>query len=62
MMISRIRSAVARAALLTAAVLPLAGCMTVGPDYVPPETDMPDAWSQALTDGRQIRVVPQPKS
>jgi NodT family efflux transporter outer membrane factor (OMF) lipoprotein len=27
------------------------GCATVGPDYVPPESDMPDAWHQELTKG-----------
>jgi NodT family efflux transporter outer membrane factor (OMF) lipoprotein len=34
--------------LLPAGGLP--GC-TVGPDYVPPEPDMPDAWHQALVKG-----------
>jgi NodT family efflux transporter outer membrane factor (OMF) lipoprotein len=27
----------------------LQGCITVGPDYVPPEQPMPDAWHQDLT-------------
>ena len=27
----------------------LQGCITVGPDYVPPEQTMPDAWHQELT-------------
>ena len=27
----------------------MAGCATVGPDYVPPESEMPDAWHQELT-------------
>ena len=29
----------------------LQGCMTVGPDYVPPDPKMPDAWHQELTKG-----------
>ena len=27
------------------------GCITVGPDYLPPEPIMPDAWHQDLTRG-----------
>jgi NodT family efflux transporter outer membrane factor (OMF) lipoprotein len=27
------------------------GCATVGPDYVPPESEMPDAWHQEITKG-----------
>ena len=33
------------AALVAAALGPLAGCTAVGPDYEPPETDVPAAWS-----------------
>lgn len=42
----------ARGCLLVLALLTLgaAGC-TVGPDYVPPDTEMPDAWHQELTEG-----------
>ncbi|MHC4592995.1 MAG: TolC family protein, partial [Planctomycetota bacterium] len=29
----------------------LPACTVVGPDYVPPETQMPDAWHQSLTRG-----------
>lgn len=29
----------------------LQGCVTVGPDYTPPEPEMPDAWVQAATEG-----------
>ncbi len=30
------------------AVLALSGCASVGPDYVPPETEVPDQWQQDL--------------
>jgi outer membrane protein, multidrug efflux system len=36
--------------LLLAALLLLQGCM-VGPDYVPPDTQMPDRWNQELSQG-----------
>jgi NodT family efflux transporter outer membrane factor (OMF) lipoprotein len=29
----------------------LPACYTVGPDYVPPEPDLPDAWHEAATEG-----------
>ena len=35
--------------LIVGAVLALSGC-AVGPDYEPPETEMPDQWQQALAD------------
>ncbi len=28
----------------------LNGCISVGPDYEPPETAMPDAWHEAVLD------------
>jgi NodT family efflux transporter outer membrane factor (OMF) lipoprotein len=47
----RISRATARpAAGLVSALLLLQGCM-VGPDYVPPDTQMPDRWSQELSEG-----------
>ena len=33
---------------LTLAVLYLSGCISVGPDYEPPEVRVPDAWHQAV--------------
>jgi multidrug efflux system outer membrane protein len=36
--------------LLVPALLLLQGCL-VGPDYVPPDTRMPDRWSQELSEG-----------
>ncbi len=47
------RSVGARSTVVALAVLWLGmvpGC-TVGPDYTPPETEMPDAWNQELTRG-----------
>ena len=47
------RSVGTRSIALVLAVLCLGfvlGC-TVGPDYTPPETEMPDAWNQELTKG-----------
>ena len=32
------------------AVLTLSGCAAVGPDYEPPETEVPDQWQQVLAD------------
>jgi len=32
------------------AVLALSGCATVGPDYEPPETEVPDQWQQSLAE------------
>ncbi|MHC4924727.1 MAG: efflux transporter outer membrane subunit [Planctomycetota bacterium] len=37
--------------------LPLAGCLTVGPDYKPPELDAPDAWHQDLAEPLQTAHV-----
>ena len=34
--------------LMFGAVLSLSGCAAVGPDYEPPETEVPDAWQQDL--------------
>ena len=31
-------------------ILPFSGCITVGPDYIPPETDIPVKWSSALSE------------
>jgi NodT family efflux transporter outer membrane factor (OMF) lipoprotein len=31
--------------------LALSGCITVGPDYAPPEPDVPDRWHQELAEG-----------
>ena len=45
-----IRTTVRPAAGLVSALLLLQGCM-VGPDYVPPDTQMPDRWSQELSEG-----------
>ena len=39
------------AAALAALCLGLTLGCKVGPDYVPPETEMPDAWNQELTEG-----------
>ncbi len=39
-----------RAGGMVAALLLLQGCM-VGPDYLPPDTRMPDRWSQELSEG-----------
>ena len=36
--------------LVFGAVLALSGCAAVGPDYEPPETEVPDQWQQALAD------------
>ncbi len=43
--------AVALAMTLALALTQLSGCMRVGPDYEPPESDVPDVWSQELTEG-----------
>ncbi len=42
-------SAIRRTAILLIAATGLAGCMTVGPDYRPPEAAVPDAWTEVLT-------------
>jgi outer membrane protein, multidrug efflux system len=46
----RIRTALRCPGLLVPALLVLQGCL-VGPDYVPPDTQMPDRWSQELSEG-----------
>ncbi|MDJ0784115.1 MAG: efflux transporter outer membrane subunit [Desulfosarcinaceae bacterium] len=33
------------------ALLMMVGCAAVGPDFVPPDTDLPDGWQTALRDG-----------
>ena len=45
-----IGTAMRPAPCLASALLLLQGCM-VGPDYVPPDTEMPDRWSQELSEG-----------
>jgi NodT family efflux transporter outer membrane factor (OMF) lipoprotein len=45
-----VRTTARPAAGLVSALLLLQGCM-VGPDYVPPDTQMPDRWSQELSEG-----------
>ncbi len=35
----------------SALILLLAGCVTVGPDYEPPEDPVPDLWHQDLVAG-----------
>ena len=35
----------------------LAGCAAVGPDYVAPETDVPDGWSQGMDEGLSTAPV-----
>jgi multidrug efflux system outer membrane protein len=44
------RIAICPAVALLPALLLVQGCM-VGPDYVPPDTQMPDRWSQELSEG-----------
>jgi len=39
------------ASMLSVALL--IGCTTVGPDYEQPETEVPDAWHTAATEGLQ---------
>ena len=39
--------------LSTGLLLVLAGCVTVGPDYTPPELALPDAWHAAAVEGLQ---------
>jgi multidrug efflux system outer membrane protein len=39
-----------RRPLLAAALLTLSGCAAVGPDYVEPELDVPDAWHMQIVD------------
>lgn len=41
--------------LVTAAVVLLAGCAAVGPDYRPPETSYPGMWNTELQDGLVLR-------
>lgn len=45
----RVRTAL-RSPVLLPMLLLLQGCM-VGPDYVPPDTQMPDRWTQQLSEG-----------
>ena len=48
----KLRYAALNTRALTAALLVLmCGCMTLGPDYTPPEPDLPDAWRQPLEAG-----------
>jgi len=49
---SRVRTALRACAMgvAPAALLVLQGCM-VGPDYVAPETELPDQWTQQLSEG-----------
>jgi outer membrane protein TolC len=45
-----------RAIVLTGLVLALAGCTTVGPDFVPPKAQVPDQWQAA--DGAALSRKP----
>jgi NodT family efflux transporter outer membrane factor (OMF) lipoprotein len=44
--------------VLTLAVALLAGCATVGPDYVPPRTTAPPAWNTPLQGGLTVEANP----
>lgn len=45
--------------VLTLAVALLAGCATVGPDYVPPRTTSPAAWNTPLQGGITVSTDPR---
>jgi predicted small lipoprotein YifL len=44
-------------ALILVASLSLAGCITVGPDYAPPQVDAPGAWQGAAAPAETGRAA-----
>jgi hypothetical protein len=47
--VTHVRRVSAQARVVT--LILLYGCITVGPDYVPPTVSAPTAWSTAMQDG-----------